>query len=119
MRVIHIAVVVSAIGFFSGLCLGCSSSSGTSGGSCADAWNKAVAACPAVSSNQQSFLQQCNNPSEFPGCASQASAFADCIKSASSYTCDSLGQPHAVGCDSQANAVGLCVLAWDAGLTTD
>jgi hypothetical protein len=117
MRRIPIVVVAIAAFLFSG----CSSSSGSSGGSCNDAWKKAVAACPGASSNQQVFVQQCNNPSQFPGCGSQGAALADCLKGASSYTCDMAGQPHAVGCDSQSTAFGACILRsfGDAGLTTD
>jgi hypothetical protein len=108
--------------------LSCSSSSSNSSGSgtgtCNDAWNKAVAACPAANSMQQEqgFLSVCNDPSKLaPNCPMQASAFADCIKSASMYSCDSSGQPHAVGCDSQASALATCVSSGgpDAGPASD
>jgi hypothetical protein len=103
----------------------CSSSSGNSAaGSCDAAWSKAVAACPAANSmqQQQAFLSLCNNPSNLaPSCPTQASAFADCIKGASTFMCDSSGQPHAVGCDAQTSAVATCAAggAGDAALTSD
>jgi hypothetical protein len=101
-----------------------SSSSGSSGGTCDSAWSKAAAACSAANSMQQMqlFLAQCNNPTQLaPGCGMQATALADCVKNASSFTCDMNGQPHAAGCDSQESAVGTCLIAGlsDAGLTTD
>lgn len=111
-------VSVAALAAF----MGCSSSNSSSGGSCNDAWNKASAACPMVQTTQQTFLADCNNPSSaFPGCGPQASALAACEKAASSYTCDSNGQPHAAGCQSQEGAVGVCVAAQfaDAGLGGD
>jgi hypothetical protein len=95
---------------------------GSKQGTCDDAWNKAAAACPSAASTtaQQQFLQQCNNPQSFRGCESQASALTDCVKKSSSFTCNSNGQPSAVGCSGQANAFGACILGqFDAGLPSD
>jgi hypothetical protein len=92
------------------LLAGCSTSSGS--GVCNDAWSKAAKACPNAASNsqQQQFLQQCNSPQSLQGCASQASAWASCVKQTASFTCDSTGQPQAAGCDAQGNAFASCLL---------
>jgi hypothetical protein len=87
---------------------GCSTQS--TGGTCNDAWNKGATACPrAPSTTKDQFLQQCNNPQGFTGCVSQASALSDCVKKATSYTCDSNGQPQPVGCDNQAFDLSACL----------
>jgi hypothetical protein len=68
------------------------------------------------------FGVEFNDPSQLaPNCAMQGSAFADCIKSASTFMCDSNGQPHAVGCDPEATAVAACASGGpgDSGLTSD
>ena len=108
-------LLVALTGVTALLAIGCSSgvSRGDAGGdasaaACHEMCVKTTALNCSNAPTETACEQGCNNPPMNPGCESQQTAFYRCVKNASTYACDSYGQPQAVGCDRERSTVMAC-----------